>query len=114
MTDGVGQPGKTRSSAPHPTRYPGCDATLVEIDRSGIHIDACPRCRGVWLDRGELDRIVEEERRSAEPELDADFLAEMRGGTRARGERDHDHDEDEPRGKRRRGSFLEELFDFGG
>ena len=33
--------------------------TLVMSERSGIEIDYCPQCRGVWLDRGELDKIVE-------------------------------------------------------
>ena len=33
--------------------------TLVMSERSGIEIDYCPRCRGVWLDRGELDKIIE-------------------------------------------------------
>ena len=33
--------------------------TLVMADRSGVEIDYCPKCRGVWLDRGELDKIVE-------------------------------------------------------
>jgi uncharacterized protein len=89
---------------------PSCDAQLVGVERSGIHIDACPRCRGVWLDRGELDRIVERERGAGEPELDADFLAEMQGRGPGTPPRDHD----ERRGGKRRGSFLEELFDFGG
>ncbi len=34
-------------------------STLVMSERSGIEIDYCPQCRGVWLDRGELDKIVE-------------------------------------------------------
>ncbi len=34
-------------------------ATLVMSERSGIEIDYCPTCRGVWLDRGELDKIIE-------------------------------------------------------
>jgi Zn-finger nucleic acid-binding protein len=34
-------------------------ATLVMSERSGIEIDYCPQCRGVWLDRGELDKIIE-------------------------------------------------------
>lgn len=39
---------------------PQCPNTmLVMADRSGIEIDYCPKCRGVWLDRGELDKIVE-------------------------------------------------------
>lgn len=86
---------------------PTCDAALVQLDRSGIHIDACPRCRGIWLDRGELDRIVEEERRARETEIDADFIAEMRGRKPA------PTDDERDRG-RRRPSFLEDLFDFGG
>ena len=32
---------------------------LVIADRNGVEIDYCPRCRGVWLDRGELDKIIE-------------------------------------------------------
>ena len=35
------------------------DIDLVMTDRSGIEIDYCPKCRGVWLDRGELDKIIE-------------------------------------------------------
>ncbi len=39
---------------------PNCpDATLVMADRNGIEIDYCPKCRGVWLDRGELDKLIE-------------------------------------------------------
>ena len=39
---------------------PTCkDADLVMTDRQGIEIDYCPKCRGVWLDRGELDKIIE-------------------------------------------------------
>jgi Zn-finger nucleic acid-binding protein len=39
------------------------DTTLVMSDRQGIEIDYCPTCRGVWLDRGELDKLVERENR---------------------------------------------------
>lgn len=38
---------------------PNCNETLVMADRQGIEIDYCPKCRGVWLDRGELDKIIE-------------------------------------------------------
>jgi Zn-finger nucleic acid-binding protein len=38
-----------------PMRCPNCESRLVEVERSAILIDACPECRGVWLDRGELD-----------------------------------------------------------
>ena len=41
-------------------KCPTCpDATLVLADRQGIEIDYCPQCRGVWLDRGELDKLIE-------------------------------------------------------
>lgn len=38
---------------------PVCNVDLVMSDRSGVEIDYCPKCRGVWLDRGELDKIIE-------------------------------------------------------
>lgn len=42
-------------------------AVLVMSDRSGIEIDYCPTCRGVWLDRGELDKIIERSLTQAAP-----------------------------------------------
>ena len=74
------------------------------IDRSGVHVDACPSCRGVWLDRGELDKIVERERSDLE-----DFEQEIRGTP----ERGHDVGHAKPR-KKKRSSFFEEFLDFGG
>jgi uncharacterized protein len=44
---------------------PVCRVPLAMSERQGIEIDYCPQCRGVWLDRGELDKIIE---RSAPPE----------------------------------------------
>lgn len=38
---------------------PVCNVDLIMSDRSGVEIDYCPKCRGVWLDRGELDKIIE-------------------------------------------------------
>ena len=38
---------------------PSCGGQLVQLERSGVHIDACRNCRGVWLDRGELDQILD-------------------------------------------------------
>ncbi|MDO8336754.1 MAG: zf-TFIIB domain-containing protein [Microcella sp.] len=40
-------------------KCPADDAVLVMSERNGIEIDYCPQCRGVWLDRGELDKIIE-------------------------------------------------------
>jgi Zn-finger nucleic acid-binding protein len=91
----------------------------VELDRSGILIDACPECRGVWLDRGELDRILERERRVASGvrDDDEDFFEEMGGErSRPREERRYEergHEDDRHRKKKKRRSMLEDLFDFG-
>ncbi len=38
---------------------PACRVPLVMSERSGVEIDYCPQCRGIWLDRGELDKIIE-------------------------------------------------------
>ncbi len=79
---------------------------LVMTDRSGGEIDYCPSCRGVWLDRGELDKIIE---RSAghTPQPQRDY------GARPVQERSR-HD-DENKGKRKKNgvaSFLDDIFDF--
>ena len=74
---------------------------LVMSERQGIEIDYCPTCRGVWLDRGELDKIVE--RSALETSMppaqprDGDFWSQPRGS--------HDYKH------KRRKSFLEEIFD---
>jgi Zn-finger nucleic acid-binding protein len=37
---------------------PQCQVTLMMAERQGVEVDYCPQCRGVWLDRGEIDRII--------------------------------------------------------
>ncbi len=93
---------------------------LVMSDRQGIEIDYCPKCRGVWLDRGELDKIIER----SEPERSSARDAESDRGRddRDRDDRDRDRDrrpEGEYRGgssgypqKKKKSSVLSELFDF--
>ncbi len=44
---------------------PVCGTALRPVDRQGIEVDVCDRCRGVWLDRGELDRLIERSGRAA-------------------------------------------------
>ena len=49
-------------------KCPHCpDVTLVMNERAGVEIDYCPQCRGVWLDRGELDKLIERSATSAAP-----------------------------------------------
>lgn len=101
-------------------RCPACSTRLVELERSEVLIDACPECRGVWMDRGELDRILDRERRAASGvrDDDEDFFAEMEGrpGERGRpaagGDRDGYREDPKAAKKRRRRGMLEDLFDF--
>lgn len=47
------------SNVPHGMPCPICEIPLVMSERQGVEVDYCPKCRGVWLDRGELDKIIE-------------------------------------------------------
>lgn len=58
---------KTQYAIYDTMKCPNCNVSLVMTDRSGIEIDYCPDCRGVWLDRGELDKIIERSVQSTKP-----------------------------------------------
>jgi Zn-finger nucleic acid-binding protein len=60
---------------------PTDSTTLVMSERSGIEIDYCPQCRGVWLDRGELDKIIERSLTQAPPAAQASPVAQPLGTT---------------------------------
>jgi Zn-finger nucleic acid-binding protein len=92
-----------------PLRCPVDGSRLVQVDRSEILIDACPECRGVWLDRGELDRILVKERQLAHG--DDDFFSEVEG-RRDRPASAPGQPEPHDRPRRRRRSLLEDLLDF--
>ena len=80
---------------------------LVMSERSGIEIDYCPTCRGVWLDRGELDKIIERSAADSAP-VQAAPQAQAPQVHAPYPPQHHYH----PHGyKKRRKSFLEELFD---
>lgn len=86
-------------------KCPTCpEVALVMADRQGIEIDYCPQCRGVWLDRGELDKLIEKStstqmspvsRQAVRPEDDRNF-------------KDNYHKDHY---QKRRKSFLSEIFD---
>ena len=87
-------------------KCPVCkEANLVMTERQGIEIDYCPECRGVWLDRGELDKFIEHSERQAGDRPRGDSSEWGRAPVR----QDHCRD-DEYRGKPRK-SFLRDLFD---
>mgnify|MGYP000450318843 FL=1 len=70
---------------------------LVMADRAGVEIDYCPKCRGVWLDRGELDKIIERSAPQAEQ-----AAPQARRDSSDRGDYK----------RKKRGGFLEDIFDF--
>lgn len=45
---------------------PNCDGSMQTVQRAGVEFDMCPRCRGVWLDRGELEKLMTLEREEAQ------------------------------------------------
>ena len=120
---------------------PHDQSVLVMTERKGVEIDYCPQCRGVWLDRGELDKIIDRsmeaeiaaEAGSARPAEPAAFPAgapayperaryddrrrddrgyDPRYDDRRRDDRGYDPRRDEYRRKKKKESFLGDLFDF--
>lgn len=83
-------------------KCPVDNTTLTIADRQGIEIDFCPECRGVWLDRGELDKIID---RSDTPPRQ-EYREE-----RSYRESYHDNDNRHYK-KKKKESFLGEIFDF--
>jgi Zn-finger nucleic acid-binding protein len=80
--------------------------TLAMTDRQGIEIDYCPKCRGVWLDRGELDKLIA----AGSPDVnDRDRDADSR---RFQNSKPYSDDRAYGSGKKRKKSFLGDLFDF--
>ena len=85
-------------------KCPNCDETLVMTERQGVEIDYCPKCRGVWLDKGELDKIIEKSQQD---------LRTQNTGSRGYNQYDDDDDDDGRNpNRKKRGGFLGNLFDF--
>ena len=88
-------------------KCPKCNVSLLMTDKQGIEVDYCPDCRGIWLDRGELDKIIE---RSFQQE-------QSTVNSYPRDNRDHgkhyddDHHDSHKYKYGRRKNFLSELFD---
>ncbi|MFC5679455.1 zf-TFIIB domain-containing protein [Aeromicrobium endophyticum] len=104
-------------------KCPTDSATLVMSERSGIEIDYCPECRGVWLDRGELDKILERAtaeippapapvppQQYAEPRYDAPRREERRYEEPRHDSRSGGYGQ-QPYRKKKKEHWLSELFD---
>lgn len=85
------------------------NVNLVMSERQGIEIDYCPQCRGVWLDRGELDKIIDRSAAAPQPARDE----QLRGAYPTQDHLHHGarHDSGYQK-KKKRGGFLDDLFDF--
>ena len=88
---------------------PQCNIALVMSERQGVEIDYCPQCRGVWLDRGELDKIIQRSERDDDddvrrqpPPPPPQYGADPR--------RDYDRDRDHYKYHKKK-SFWSEIFD---
>ena len=88
-------------------KCPNCSETLVMTERQGIEIDYCPKCRGVWLDTGELDKIIDRSVPGVTQELNPEPEQE-----KYRYESRDDYRQKEYQNKRRKKGFLGDLFDF--
>ncbi len=91
-------------------KCPVCNGVELKMsERQGVEIDYCPQCRGIWLDRGELDKIIERSNASmsgGKPERSGDH-------EHSRGYESHEHPRGHEHGhKKKRESFLSDLFDF--
>lgn len=92
-------------------KCPNCNTSLVMSDRQGIEIDYCPDCRGVWLDRGELDKIIERSNQEIE-------------SVKKKKDRDDDYYDDDdspafgisrkgqPKKKKKMSGMLGDIFEF--
>jgi Zn-finger nucleic acid-binding protein len=94
-------------------KCPVCNNTdLLMTERFGIEIDYCPQCRGVWLDRGELDKIVERSMGGAEPAVSAPVTQAYPSPEQYdRGHDYHGRHHDDRHGNRGKHSFWKDLFD---
>lgn len=81
-------------------KCPVCkDVTLLMSEKKGVEIDYCPECRGIWLDRGELEKIMEKEEKTFdEIKKESSSL----------------NDDKKTSKKKRKGSFIGEIFEMFG
>ncbi len=84
-------------------KCPVCkDVTLLMSEKKGIEIDYCPECRGIWLDRGELEKLTIKENESVKHDYTDNH------------ENDYKNSKDYKHGKRKKESIFGEIFDIFG
>ena len=85
-------------------KCPNCNATLLMTDKQGVEIDYCPECRGIWLDKGELEKIMDKtgNHYSDRNNYDSDYKKYNYGGDYKQQQYPH----------KKKKSFLDDFFDF--
>jgi Zn-finger nucleic acid-binding protein len=86
---------------------PKCTEVMMIVDRQNVHIDYCPKCHGVFLDRGELEKLIQLSLQPA-PQYQQPVYQQPPQPMR----RDDDDYDYNYRGRRRRRSLLGDIFDF--
>ena len=87
-------------------KCPSCNETLLMSEKKGIEIDYCPNCRGIWLDRGELEKIIERsaDHYSKKENYESDY--------KQYGYNEYDKDYNNKYPHKKKKSFLNDFFDF--
>ncbi len=82
-------------------KCPSCNETLLMTEKRGVEIDYCPNCRGIWLDRGELDKIMENtaDHYAKKDNYEEDYKS-------------YGHQQQDSRYPKKKKSFLNDFFDF--
>jgi Zn-finger nucleic acid-binding protein len=98
-------------------KCPTCEVPLVMTERSGVEIDYCPQCRGVWLDRGELDKIIERTAQSMQtPAAPSNPTPPAPAPAPTPTFQPHPQPQYHPKGGhyygKKKKSFLDDIFDF--
>lgn len=88
-------------------KCPVCkDVTLLMSEKKGVEIDYCPECRGIWLDRGELEKLMEKEE---------SYNREHYSERKHYDDKEyHDYETKYPHKKKKKESFMGEIFDIFG
>lgn len=86
-------------------KCPNCEATLLMSEKHGVEIDYCPNCRGIWLDKGELEKIMERtgDHYSRRENYESDYKKYHYGDDDYYKRQHHPH---------KKKSFLSDFFDF--
>jgi uncharacterized protein len=90
---------------------PKCMAEMRHYERSGVTVDQCSECRGIFLDRGELERLIDAENAWQNSHPPQPQPVQLRSEQPRYEQPRYDRDRDYHHKRKKRGSFFEELFD---